>query len=372
MAVENVSTLLLHWYDRHARNLPWRIAPGSNRQANPYAIWMSEIMLQQTMVAAVIPYFNQFQLRWPTVQSLASADDADVMAAWAGLGYYSRARNLLACARTITEQFGGLFPDDEKTLLKLPGIGPYTAAAIAAIAFQKPATVVDGNVERVVARLFNVDEPLPRVGPRLRELAAKLTPPIRPGDYAQAMMDLGATICTPRQPQCLLCPLASQCQGLAAGRAALLPVKTPKAPRPERYGRIFWIEHDAHVLLVRRPSKGLLGGMRALPTSDWAEHRPSEKQLPSHNIWEISDHAVRHIFTHFALNLDIARAIPPIPAAAILNSVEAGEWWPIAKVDEAGLPTVFKKAADFAKNWISAPNQSNIIVPERFSLQGTL
>lgn len=338
MAVENVSHTLLNWYDRHARKLPWRTPPGSNLRPDPYAVWMSEIMLQQTTVAAVAPYFEKFMARWPTVAALAAADDADVMTAWAGLGYYSRARNLLACARTVVERHDGHFPPDESALLALPGIGPYTAGAIAAIAFGLPATVVDGNVERVVSRLFAVDTPLPAARTELRRLTAGITPAVRPGDFAQAMMDLGATVCTPRAPRCLACPLSGHCRAHADGTADAFPVKPAKRARPERRGTAFWIERDGHVLLVTRPARGLLGGMRALPTTDWVERDAdrSSKALPGQ--WQVASTVVRHIFTHFALTLDVAMGSASPPETP-------GEWWPVDSLHEAGLPTVFAKAA---------------------------
>jgi A/G-specific adenine glycosylase len=341
MAVENVPQTLLNWYDRHARKLPWRIPPGSNAHPDPYAVWMSEIMLQQTTVAAVAPYFERFMARWPTVSHLAASSDEDVMAAWAGLGYYSRARNLLACARMVVERHGGAFPADEAALLALPGVGPYTAAAIAAIAFGLPATVVDGNVERVVSRLFAVDTPLPSARPELRRLAATLTPAIRPGDFAQAMMDLGATICTPRSPRCLSCPIGEGCSAYRLGLAENFPVKAVKAAKPERRGTAFWIENKGRVLLVRRPPTGLLGGMRALPSSEWGLGE-APVSPPIAGQWRQTQKQVRHIFTHFALTLDIAMTVTG-------DSPEiSGEWWPLEQLEDAGLPTLFAKAAAIA------------------------
>ena len=342
MAVENVSASLLNWYDRNARTLPWRIPPGSNRKADPYAVWMSEIMLQQTTVAAVTAYFTRFQEQWPDVRALAGADDADVMAAWAGLGYYSRARNLLACARAVVDRHDGIFPADEAILLTLPGIGPYTAAAIAAIAFQQPATVVDGNVERVVSRLFAVSTPIPQARSELRALATRLTPAVRPGDFAQAMMDLGAMICTPRSPRCMLCPLVSACTAHREGKADAYPVKAAKQAKPERQGTAYWLERNDKVLLVKRPPKGLLGGMRALPSDEWTSGPSTSVKPPIPGQWQIAPDSVRHIFTHFALTLGVALA----------NDADGkdtdGEWWPVDRLDEAGLPTVFAKAARIA------------------------
>jgi A/G-specific adenine glycosylase len=317
---------LLAWYSVEKRDLPWRMAAGA--RPDPYAVWLSEVMLQQTTVAAVKPYHARFLARWPTVQALAAADDADVMEAWAGLGYYARARNLLACARAVAAA-GGRFPQDEAGLRALPGIGVYTAAAIAAIAFGKRAVVVDGNVERVIARLFAVAEPLPSARPRLRALADGLTPDEQAGDFAQAMMDLGATICTPRSPACRRCPVASWCAARAEGRPEAYPVKAPKAARPQRNWTAFWLERRGEVLLVRRPPRGLLGGMRALPVeppcpADWREAG-----------------VVRHVFTHFELTMRVMRADA--------TTERAGEWWPVHRIEEAGLPTVFRKAAAAAR-----------------------
>src|SRR5689334_17888112 len=254
---------LLCWYVVDKRRLPWRAEAGA--RADPYRVWLSEVMLQQTTVAAVKPYFETFTSRWPSVEALAAAEDGEVMAAWAGLGYYARARNLLACARVVAGEHKGVFPDSEEGLLRLPGIGPYTAAAIAAIAFGKRAVVVDGNVERVIARLHALQAPLPQARPRIRELVDAMTPDEGAGDFAQAMMDLGATICTPRRPACGLCPVRRWCKAYAEGAPERYPVKAPRAARPHRTGTAYWLEHQGQVLLVRRPARGLLGGMLALP-----------------------------------------------------------------------------------------------------------
>lgn len=334
---------LLAWYDRHARALPWRSPPGAPA-ADPYRVWLSEIMLQQTTVMAVKPYFERFTTRWPTVADLAAAEDADVMAAWAGLGYYARARNLLACARAVVRDHDGRFPDTEAGLRTLPGIGPYTAAAIAAIAFGEAAAVVDGNVERVIARLFALATPLPAAKTEIRARAAELTPDARPGDYAQAMMDLGATICTPRQPACALCPVRPACVAARRGEADLYPVKAAKTAKPHRRGLAFWAEAEGHVLLVTRPAKGLLAGMRALPTGPWGEAPGSLADAPFEAVWDVLPDAVAHVFTHFSLDLGVAvvrlekRCAPP----------PGGEWWPIDRLDAAGLPTLFRKAAELA------------------------
>lgn len=327
---------ILGWFDTNARILPWRIPPGTPLPVNdpdwPYRVWLSEIMLQQTTVAAVKPYFERFTKRWPSVSALAQAEDADVMAAWAGLGYYARARNLLACARAV----GDRFPDTEDALRALPGIGVYTAAAIAAIAFGRRAIVVDGNVERVVARWFALDTVMPAAKPALRALTERLTPDQRAGDFAQAMMDLGATICTPRNPACLTCPVAGGCQG--KGAAERYPVKPPKAKTPRRTGIAYWIEQDGHVWLVRRPDTGMLGGMRALPGSDWDNKRSKAPLSAAH----ASMKSVDHVFTHFALTLIIEPLSPEIGCVREPN----GEWWPLDRLNEAGLPSLYVKAAD--------------------------
>jgi A/G-specific adenine glycosylase len=331
-----IAPALLAWYDRNARVLPWRAPPGSDA-ADPYRVWLSEIMLQQTTVAAVIPYFTAFTRRWPTVAALAAADDAELMAAWAGLGYYARARNLLACARAVVAEHGGRFPADEAGLRALPGIGAYTAAAIAAIAFGRRAVVVDGNVERVVSRLFALADPLPRVRPAIRAATDAITPQPRAGDFAQAMMDLGATICTPRAPRCLLCPLADACRARARGTPEGFPVRLPKAARPERRGEAWWMERDGAVWLIRRPARGLLGGMRALPSSDWSADPDPAPPVAAR--WTTLREPVRHVFTHFALALHVHHAhIGADPPGE-------GDWWPIASLDAAGLPSLFARAA---------------------------
>jgi A/G-specific adenine glycosylase len=337
----DTSTALLAWYDAHARALPWRAPPGSPAP-DPYAVWLSEIMLQQTTVAAVRPYFAAFLKAWPTVQALAAADEADVLTAWAGLGYYARARNLIACARAVARDHDGRFPNHEAGLLTLPGIGRYTAAAIAAIAFGQRAVVVDANVERVVSRLFALADPLPAARPKLHALADSITPDDRSGDFAQAMMDLGSTICTTRNPACAICPLIAHCAAVKTGAPDLYPVKAAKKPRPQRLGTAFWLERDGHVLLCRRPPRGMLGGMRALPTGPWADADPGLAEAPAEADWRALGR-VSHIFTHFALNLTIV-------SARLAESGVEGEWWPIDRLDEAGLPTLFAKAATLAQN----------------------
>jgi A/G-specific adenine glycosylase len=325
----DASEALLCWYAVDKRRLPWRAEAGV--QADPYRVWLSEIMLQQTSVAAVKPYFGAFTARWPNVAALAAAEDGEVMAAWAGLGYYARARNLLACARAVAGEYKGAFPDDEGELRKLPGIGPYTAAAIAAIAFGRRAVAVDGNVERVVARLFAVKEALPAARAKIRALADTLVPDQGAGDFAQAMMDLGSAICTPRNPACGRCPISAWCAAYAEGDPARYPVKAPKAARPHRTGIAYWLEHDGHVLLVRRPAKGLLGGMLALPEA-----------APAAADWEEAG-TVDHVFTHFALTMALR-------CARAGKRIE-GQWWPVARLGEAGLPTLFAKLAARGLAW---------------------
>jgi A/G-specific adenine glycosylase len=336
----DVALNLLAWYDLNARALPWRSPPGAP-PPDPYRVWLSEIMLQQTTVATVRPRFEEFVARWPDIDSLAKADDATLMAAWAGLGYYARARNLIACARAVVAS-GGDFPISEEGLRGLPGVGAYTAAAIAAIAFGARAVVVDANVARVVARLCAIAEPLPGAMPAIRVATESITPAARAGDFAQAMMDLGSAICTPRAPRCLLCPLRPSCRAFATGNPEGYPRKQAKAAKPQRYGTIFWAERDGRVLLVRRPPKGLLGGMRALPTGPWAESPPGLADPPLAGTWRLLDDSVAHGFTHFRLELALAVA----PAKEHSNT---GEWWPIAEIESAGLPTVFAKAATAIK-----------------------
>jgi A/G-specific adenine glycosylase len=323
---------LLCWYVVDKRRLPWRAEAGA--RADPYRVWLSEVMLQQTTVAAVKPYFETFTKRWPDVGALAAAEDGAVMAAWAGLGYYARARNLLACARTVTSEHGGRFPDSEAALLELPGIGPYTAAAIAAIAFGRRAVVVDGNVERVIARLHALKEPLPQARPRIRALADAITPREGAGDFAQAMMDLGATICTPRSPACPRCPLQAHCAAWHEGTPERYPVKAPRTARPRRAGDAYWLEHEGDILLVRRPASGLLGGMLALPETAPADAR-----------WREAG-AVDHVFTHFALNMRLL--------CAEAEERPEGIWWPADRLDEAGLPTLFAKLAARGAAWRQA------------------
>uniref|UniRef100_UPI0035AFDEA1 A/G-specific adenine glycosylase n=1 Tax=Paenirhodobacter enshiensis TaxID=1105367 RepID=UPI0035AFDEA1 len=338
---------LLDWYDRQARDLPWRVSPArraAGEQPDPYRVWLSEVMLQQTTVATVRDYFRRFTERWPDVGALAAAADADVMAEWAGLGYYARARNLLKCARAVANEHGGAFPRRAAALAALPGIGPYTAAAVASIAFDEAATVVDGNVERVVSRLWAVEAPLPGAKPELVRLAGRLTPAQRPGDHAQAMMDLGATICTPRAPVCALCPLDDVCAARARGIAAELPRKAPKPEKPTRHGLIY-VARNARgdVFLERRPDRGLLGGMAGFPGSDWGE---SPSPCPPFAAgWVEAPSAVRHTFTHFHLVLRVFAA-----------EVEGPGFTPRANFRPGDLPTVMRKVWDAAQSaFVSQP-----------------
>ncbi|MFC4347489.1 A/G-specific adenine glycosylase [Kordiimonas lipolytica] len=335
---------LLEWYDRNRRQLPWRAADGAD--ADPYHVWLSEIMLQQTTVATVKGYFEKFLARWPSVEALAAAPQEDVLQEWAGLGYYARARNLHKCAQTVVSEHDGEFPSTEEGLKALPGIGDYTGAAIAAIAFGEAATVVDGNVERVVSRLFRVTEALPAAKKAIKEHTASITPSERPGDFAQAMMDLGAGVCTPKSPKCLLCPIRTGCAAHEAGDMERFPVKAPKKTKPTRRAMSFWLEHDGHVLLERRPQKGLLGGMpgffstpweerATFPTKEeWLDHRPTE------DYWKPLEGLAKHTFTHFHLETKLLTA----KADAKLN-FENGFWHPLAQLEDVGLPTVFKKIA---------------------------
>ncbi len=371
----SIAAKLLSWYDRHRRVLPWRALPGE--RADPYRVWLSEVMLQQTTVATVGPRFEAWVARWPDVASLAAADEAEVMAAWAGLGYYARARNLVRAARVVAGEHGGVFPDSEAGLRALPGLGDYTAAAVAAIAFGRRAVVVDANVERVVARLFRA------VGKAaVRAAADAVTPEERAGDFAQGMMDLGSALCSPKRPKCLLCPLEGDCAAHAAGEEEAFPVKAVKKARPQRYGTIFWVERVVpapapvrpelvegrvtnaapgtrtstgsvrtgvggtleprrEVLLVRRPDKGLLGGMRALPTGPWVDDAPGLAGAPVEADWLMLNETVAHGFTHFTLELALAVARSGAHAAPV-----DGEWWPVDDLPAAGLPTVFAKAAE--------------------------
>ena len=338
----DLGAAMLAWYDRHRRVLPWRAEPG--RVSDPYAIWLSEIMLQQTTVATVGPYYRDFLSRWPTVEALAAADIDQVLHAWQGLGYYARARNLHACAKAVAERHGGVFPDSEAGLLTLPGIGAYTAAAVAAIAFDRPATVLDGNIERVMARLRHVEVPLPDAKPILRGLAAELTPPKRAGDYAQAVMDLGATVCTPRKPRCMLCPWERACAAHRQGDEERLPLKRAKPARPTRYGVSFWAERDDGTILIRkRAPEGLLGGLMEVPSTPWVETQWGAVEAVAHAPlkadWRLLAGSVGHTFTHFHLELSI-----------LVGSTAGtdGTWVRPDRLGEHALPTVMKKLVKHA------------------------
>ena len=345
----DLPAILLAWYDQHARQMPWRVGPLARKSGvlpDPYAVWMSEIMLQQTTVATVRSYFERFQARWPTVADLAAAKDADVMGEWAGLGYYARARNLLKCARVVVDQHGGTFPADHAALLKLPGVGPYTAAAVASIAFDMYFTVLDGNVERVMARMYDIHTPLPAAKPELMDKASALTPPQRPGDYAQAVMDLGATICSPKSPACGICPWRDPCAARAAGTMAELPKKTPKKAKPVRHGTVYLARRaDGAWLLETRPEKGLLGGMLGWPGSTW-EDVSVDLPLgvpPLKADWQKLAGDVRHTFTHFHLILSVQ-----IAAVDEGTRPSLGQFIPSEDFRPSDLPTVMRKAFDLA------------------------
>jgi A/G-specific adenine glycosylase len=340
--VAKLRARLLAWYDAEARVLPWRTPPAEGAvgvRADPYRVWLSEVMLQQTTVPHAAPYFLAFTQRWPRVTDLAAAADEAVMSAWAGLGYYARARNLLACARAVARDHGGVFPDTEEGLRALPGLGPYTAAAVAAIAFDRPTNVVDGNVERVMTRLFAVKQPMPDSKPELKRLAGTLVAAERPGDWAQALMDLGAVICRPKAPLCDRCPIVSHCAAKREGNPGVYPFKRAKAERPRRYGVAYLLVSGGKVARVTRPAKGLLGGMLALPTSDWGDRPLTQAQAlaaaPVRADWRAVGE-VEHVFTHFSLTLTVMCA----EASAVL---EGASWAPLAQAGE-GLPSVFLKA----------------------------
>ncbi|WP_135506510.1 A/G-specific adenine glycosylase [Roseovarius aestuariivivens] len=341
------SDRLLDWYDLHARDLPWRVGPAARStgvRPDPYRVWLSEVMLQQTTVAAVKSYFERFTALWPTVRDLAAAEDGAVMGEWAGLGYYARARNLLKCAREVASVHDGTFPDTAEGLRALPGIGPYSSAAIAAIAFDRPEVVVDGNVERVMARVHDIRTPMPAAKPEMKAAAAQMTPLQRPGDYAQAVMDLGATICTPRSPACGICPWMDICAARRVGVQADLPVKAPKKAKPVRLGIAYVARRaDGAWLLERRADKGLLGGMLGWPGSDWRE-TPPEPFPPLEADWRLLPEEARHTFTHFHLRLRIAVAHVPETATP-----QRGDFLPQMAFRPSDLPTVMRKVFDLAQ-----------------------
>ncbi|WP_298365633.1 A/G-specific adenine glycosylase [uncultured Bradyrhizobium sp.] len=335
---------LLAWYDRHRRRLPWRAEAGE--RADPYRVWLSEIMLQQTTVRAVGPYFEKFLSRWPDVTALGRASLDDVLRMWAGLGYYSRARNLHACAVAVLSDHGGAFPDTEEGLRALPGIGPYTAAAIAAIAFDRRTMPVDGNIERVVSRLYAIEEALPQAKPLIKEMAATLLGPSRAGDSAQALMDLGATICTPKKPACALCPLNDDCAARARGDQETFPRKAPKKSGTLRRGAAFVVTRGGELLVRSRPEKGLLGGMTEVPGSQWlagqadAAALAQAPELKCVTRWHRKTGVVTHVFTHFPLELVVYTAsVPPRTRAP-----EGMRWVPVATLDGEAFPNVMRKA----------------------------
>ena len=340
---------LLNWFDIHGRTLPWRPKPGQAK--NPYPIWLAEIMLQQTTVATVKDYFEKFMMKWPTLKDLAQASQDEILHAWAGLGYYSRARNLHKCAQYVVNELGGKFPQDYDQLLKLPGIGPYTAAAISAIAFEKQATIVDGNVERVISRLYEITTPLPTSKPIIKDYASKLTPINRPGHYAEAIMDLGATICRPKKPLCALCPLQANCQSHAKGTYEELPFKIKAKKIPTRKAVMFWVESDGHIIIRKRPESGLLGSMWELPSTPWdtqsykdyaknpdhQAHRPIETDYTKLNGF------ITHTFTHFHLEIEIHKAI-------LSEQHPDFHWVALKNLHLYAIPTVINKAIKFTRN----------------------
>jgi A/G-specific adenine glycosylase len=343
----STAALLLQWYDRERRDLPWRYAPG--KKADAYRVWLSEIMLQQTVVKTVIPYYQNFLERWPSIEDLAAASLDDVLVSWAGLGYYSRARNLHKCAQIVVAEHGGKFPRSEAKLLALPGIGPYTAAAVAAIAFGAKVTPVDGNVERVVARLFALETPLPSAKSEMKRLASTLTPDKRTGDFAQAMMDLGATVCTPKRPSCLMCPLNRRCEGSAQGIEGTLPRKAEKSARPDRFGHAFLaLREDGHVLLRQRLETGLLARMIEVPSTDWAEEFPSLREAvraaPVRADWWQVPGTITHVFTHFKLELMVHVAVVPADVALTFWADSARcRWVSRRALGGQALPSVMRK-----------------------------
>jgi A/G-specific adenine glycosylase len=341
--VEAFRASLLKWYDRHRRVLPWRALKG--RKADPYHVWLSEIMLQQTTVPAVVPYFLKFLDKWPTVHDLARAESEEVMQNWAGLGYYARARNLHKCAQYVSGTLNGKFPSSLDKLKELPGVGDYTSAAISAIAFNKPANVVDGNVERVMARIFAVTQPVPDSKPLLKQLAATMAEgeTARPGDYAQALMDLGATICTPSSPKCMLCPVRDFCDGLEQGIAAGLPARKAKTQKPQKHGYVYWLtDAKGCILFEKRGEKGMLGGTIGLPTSAWLDIALEKTHLADTIQGKKSRVLIRHSFTHFDLELEGITAT--VGEKSALPKGGNYFWVPPEQAETLGIPTLFKKA----------------------------
>ena len=351
-AAPALAVKLLAWYDRHRRPLPWRAGPGE--AADPYRVWLSEIMLQQTTVAAVAPYFLGFLERWPTIDALAAAPLEEVLTEWAGLGYYARARNLHACARKVVENHGGRFPQSAEELAGLPGIGRYTAGAIAAIAFNRRAAAIDGNAERALARLYDIRDPLSEAKSTLRERAEALVPEDRPGDFAQALMDLGATICTPARPRCLACPWREECGARAAGDPERVPTRAPRGQKPVRRGVAFWaMRMDGALLLRRRAERGLLGGMAEVPSTDWRKEtwtvEEALRAAPFAADWRVLPGGIVHVFTHFRLELKVAAAHAPEDAEA-----EGGYWCPVERLGEEPLPTLMRKVIEHGLRRVAA------------------
>ena len=350
-----LSRQLLKWFDANRRDLAWRTAPGVAR--DPYRVWLSEVMLQQTQVVSVTPYYLKFLKNWPNVHKLASADDDAVMVAWAGLGYYARARNLLKCARQVSLELDGVFPDSEAGLLALPGIGPYSAAAIAAIAFGRKAAAVDGNVVRVVARLDGLDRPPAKLKAKVGARVMGMVPKARPGDFAEACMELGATVCRARNPACDICPWLKSCHAGASATPEMWPVRSPKTPKPHRKGWVFWVERDGGdggegVLLVRRPPKGLLGGMMGFPTTEWSTQagtqsrndeglRLASQTLPKAGDWQVLEARIKHTFTHFHLELGVVRG--RWAGAWRADEVPGGDWYRANELEKQALPSVMRK-----------------------------
>lgn len=334
---------LLRWYDENARELPWRVPPELSKNGHlpdPYHVWLSEIMLQQTQVKTVIAYFLKFLKLWPSLTDMAQADTEDILKAWAGLGYYSRARNLKKCADLLYAEYDGNFPSDAGELTKLPGIGAYTSAAISAIAFGKPAVVVDGNIERIMARFHLISTPIPKAKPEIAAHVNAILPEVRAGDFAQAMMDLGATICTPKSPDCNCCPWEIGCKAKERGEQLNFPVKLPKKPKPKRRGAAFVaISDDGYVLLRKRPDQGLFAGMSEVPTTDWSIKKDGETGVdaaPFSAEWTKAG-AVSHVFTHFQLGLDVYCCRP------LRNVTNQGWWVQQNLVMEEALPSLMKK-----------------------------
>ena len=345
-----IAKKVLNWYDSNARDLPWRIPPSQSRagiKPQPYHVWLSEIMLQQTTVNAVKPFYDKFTIKWPSIIELASAKDEDIMEAWAGLGYYSRARNLIKCARLVVKDYNSIFPQNEKSLLELPGIGPYTASAIRAIAFNKKANVVDGNIDRIIVRLFAVTTPISLSKTKIKKHAAAIIPKNRFGDYAQALMDIGSKICTPKNPKCKICPIKSQCYSYKQCKTNDIPYPMIKKPKSIRYGYVFVIlTKNNTILLERRPNLGILGGMLAFPSSTWGESNAIKLFPPFQANWDILNQPVYHTFSHFHLELKIAFSVVTKPPSEYLEI-------PLDTFKPKSLPTLMRKVFAISANKIS-------------------